>query len=188
MAASQPESLNADLAFVAAAVKRSRRRALPVGIAAVWALYVAIGYAWTDYNPRTCGWFFLLAWPAALAASGYFGRREALRSGDVDRAEAWRVCIHFMSILLAGGAIAGLAFTQGIDGMLIGQLIAMACGLVYFLAGVHYNARFYGLGVLLMAGAVLVKYAPGYGWTILGLLTAAGLVIAALIPMRSRAE
>jgi len=35
---------------------------------------------------------------------------------------------------------------------------------------------------------VLVKYAPGYGWTILGLLTAAGLVIAALIPMRSRAE
>ena len=172
MAASQPESLNADLAFVAAAVKRSRRRALPVGIAAAWALYVAIGYAWTDYNPRTCGWFFLLAWPAALAASGYFGRRGPC-VGRCGSREAWRVCIHFMSILLAGGAIAGLAFTQGIDGMLIGQLIAMACGLVYFLAGVHYNARFYGLGVLLMAGAVLVKYATGYGWTILGLLTAA---------------
>jgi len=188
MPASLPDSLGENLAFVAAAVQRGRLRPFPVGIAAAWALYVAVGYAWADYSPHTCGWFFLLAWLPALVASGYFGRRAARRSGDVDRAADWRLCAHFMSILLAGAALAVLALTQGLDGMIVGQLIALSCGLIYFLAGVHYNPRFYALGLLLIAGSVLVKIVPGYGWTILGLLTAAGLLVAALIPLRTPAE
>ena len=50
-------------------------------------------------------------------------------------------------------------------------------GLVYFLAGVHFDRQFLWLGPVLMIGGVVVGLVPHYGWTCLGAIIAIGLVV-----------
>ena len=60
-------------------------------------------------------------------------------------------------------------------------------GLVYFLAGVHLDRNFLWLGPVLIVGGVLVGMAPRYGWTILGVVVALGLVVPSFFPPRRAA-
>jgi len=85
--------------------------------------------------------------------------------------------LHWFSILLAIAGIAALAMARRLEGQVVGQLIAMTIGLIYFLGGVHFDRNLLWLGPLLMAGAVGISYVPHYGWTALGLLVGLGLVV-----------
>jgi hypothetical protein len=52
-------------------------------------------------------------------------------------------------------------------------------GLVYFLAGVHFGIRvLLWLGPMMMAGAVARPYLDPWGWTVLGVVIAAGIIAA----------
>jgi hypothetical protein len=76
------------------------------------------------------------------------------------------------------------AVIPGLRGTVGGQLIVVMIGLVYFLAGVHFDRNLLWLGPVLVAGGVLVGLVPRYGWTGLGVVIAAGLVIPTLFPPR----
>lgn len=59
-------------------------------------------------------------------------------------------------------------------------------GLVYFLWGVHYQRYFSFLGIVVMAGGVLVGQIHHFGWTLLGAVISLGLILPTLIAPRMK--
>ncbi len=176
-----------DLRFVKEAVARRERTARPIAVYWVWAVYVLIGYTMIDFAPRWSGWFFMIGGIAGGMISGMLGRRMQRQLGEVDRQDAHRTTLHFMGgILLAVIFSFALAvLSPPLRSPLIGQVLVVMIGLVYFLAGVHFDRNFLWLGPLVMAGGVLVGLVPRYGWTALGIVIALGLVVPTLLPTRA---
>ena len=182
----QINQLHDDLRFVRDAVARGEaphRR--PAGIYLVWAIYVLVGYALIDLYPAASGWFFLAGGVLGGIASGVIARRAARREGAFDRREARRSLLHWGAgiILAVACAMAMAAVIPALRGPAAGQLVVVMIGLVYFLAGVHFDPNFLWLGPVLMVGGVLVGFVPHYGWTALGTVIALGLVIPTLLPV-----
>jgi len=182
--------LQDDLRFVRDAVARGdspQRR--PAAIYIVWAVYVLVGYTLIDLYPRAAGWFFLLGGVLGGIASGVIGRRLARQEGAYDRREGRRLALHWgVGIVLAiACAMALAAVVPALRGTAAGQLIVVMIGLVYFLAGVHFDRNFLWLGPVLMVGGVLVGFVPRYGWTALGTVIALGLVVPTLLPVKRTA-
>jgi hypothetical protein len=145
-------------------------------------VYVLIGYALLDLAPAAAGWFFFVAGVAGGIASMYLGKRAAQRDGLVDHAEGFKHLLHWGCIFIGIVALLALAVTRTeLRGPVIGQVIAILVGVVYFLAGVHFDRKFLWLGLLLMAGAVAISFVPRYGWTALGVLVSAGLILPAVL-------
>jgi hypothetical protein len=179
--------MNEDLRFVREVVTRRDAPARrPVLIYWVWAVYVLVGYTLIDLSPRTAGWFFLVGGVLGGVASALIARRAAREAGEYDRAEARRSLLHWAcgGILAVATPFALAAVIPALRGPAGGQLIAVNFGLVYFLAGVHFDRNFLWLGLVLIAGGVLVGLAPRYGWTTLGVIIALGLVVPTLFPQR----
>ena len=95
----------------------------------------------------------------------------------VGLAEGKKQWLHWGSILVAIFAVIALSVIAKLSGQVMGQFIALAVGIVYFLAGVHFDRNFLWVGLLLMAGAVAVSFIPRYPWTALGLVIAIGLLL-----------
>jgi hypothetical protein len=183
--------LHDDLRFVRDAVARGdspQRR--PVAIYVVWAVYVLIGYTLLDFYPTAAGWFFLAGGVLGGIASGFIARRVARQEGAYDRREARKSLLHWgVGIVLAiACAMALAAVIPALRGPASGQLVVVMIGLVYFLAGVHFDPNFLWLGPVLMVGGVLVGFVPHYGWTALGTVIALGLVVPTLLPTRRAAS
>jgi hypothetical protein len=183
--------LHDDLRFVRDAVARGdspQRRSAAIYV--VWAVYVLVGYTLIDLYPRAAGWFFLAGGMLGGVASGFIARRMARQEGAHDRREARRSLLHWgVGIVLAVAcAMALAAVIPALRGPPAGQVIVVMIGLVYFLAGVHFDANFLWLGPVLMVGGVLVGFVPHYGWTALGTVIALGLVVPTLLPARRTAE
>ena len=177
-----------DLQFVRAAVDRSHHAAKgPAAIYILWAIYVLIGYTLIDFAPAASGWFFLAGGIVGGIASWLIGRRWGIRTGEWDRDMGRRAMLHWAGgIGLAIGVSLALAATNpALRGNAGGQLIVAMIGLVYFLAGVHFDRNFLWLGPLLVGGAVGVGFIPRYGWTGLGAVIAVGLIITAVLASRT---
>ena len=186
----ETEQLHDDLRFVRHAVdRRDAPYSLPAGILLIWAAYVLVGYALLDFNRIYAGWWFMVAGIIGGVGSAIIGRRNAARVGQVDRDEARKHLLHWGSIFIAVIAIMALIATRHDEitgrGEIIGQVIAIVVGVVYFLAGVHFDRYFIWLGLMLMAGAVGISFVPNYGWTMLGVLLSAGLALPVVLRRRS---
>lgn len=173
------QQLHDDLRFVRAAVERRQHR--PFHSAAVyyyWAAYVLIGYFLIDMAPAAADWWFLIGLPCGLLISALYGRREMMRSGQRDSEQGRKYMLHWVGgVVLAIITSVVLANVLRLQGQAAGQLCVAMVGIVYFLAGVHFDRAFLVLGILMLAGAALVGYVPHYGWTLLGAVIAAGLVV-----------
>ena len=181
------EQLRSDLRFVRHAVdRRETPYRTPAPILITWGVYVLIGYALLDVRPAAAGWFFLVGGIVGGVLSMWFGRRAARREGVVDPAEGLRHALHWGSILLGAMAAIALAVARPeLRGPVVGQVIALIVGVVYFLGGVHFDRRFLWLGLILMAGAVTISFVPRYGWTALGALVGCGLIVPAMFHRRA---
>ena len=176
-----PEQVKEDLHYVAGAVERDRRQGMPRSIGLLWAVFTLGGMAGLDWDPRTAGLFFLVGAPLLYLVSVKLGMRSALAAGVRDRETGRRHVLHWASIFLGMAAITFIARANGLSGEVFGQLMTMLVGLVYFLAGVHFRISvFLWLGPLAMAGAGAVSYVDRWGWTLLGVLIAAGIVAATM--------
>jgi hypothetical protein len=179
------QQLSEDLQYVRQVVaRRERPQHLPAPIARAVALYVVVGYVLLDVRPQWAGMFFLVGGIALWAFCWWWGRTEWRRQGECDRAENARIWMHWASIVLAIAGAVGLAVARGLPGTVVGQLIVMMIGLIYFLGGVHFDRNLLWLGPAMMAGAIAIGYVPRYGWTALGALIALGLVVPTLLRAR----
>jgi len=167
-----------DLQYVRQAVdRRGTQRPIPPVIAWAVAIYVVVGYSLLDFNPRYGGLFLMFGGIALGPICWVLGRRESARTGEYDRLEVRRIWLHWVSIVLAIAGVVTLGVSRHLDGQVIGQFIALTIGVVYFLAGVHFDRNFLWLGPVLMAGSIAIGYVPRYGWTSLGAVIALGLVL-----------
>jgi hypothetical protein len=185
-----PEQLKEDLHYVVGAIERDRQ-GMPRSIGLLWAGYTLGGFAGLDWDPRAAGLFLLVGGPLLYLVSMKLGMRSALASGVRDREAGRRHMLHWGSIFLGMCAIALIARANGLSGEVFGQLITLIVGLVYFLAGVHFRISvFLWLGPLAMAGAAAVSYVDRWGWTLLGVLIAAGIMAATIHrpPVQERTE
>jgi len=180
------KQIHDDLKFVREAVDRHDRqppRALTIYW--VWAVYVLVGYTLIDLSPRSANWFFLIGGIAGAIISAIIGRRASQQAGEIARADGRREGLHWiLGVLLAIASTIALAIVLKLPGQIAGQLVVVMIGLVYFLAGVHFDRNFLWLGPILMAGGVVVGLIPRYGWTSLGIIVALGLALPTLFPRR----
>jgi hypothetical protein len=181
------KQMHDDLKFVREAVDRhDRQPPRAITIYWVWAVYVLVGYTLIDISPRTANWFFMIGGIAGGIISAIIGRRASQQAGEIERAQGRREALHWiLGILLAIAGTIALAIVLKLPGQAAGQLVAVMIGLVYFLAGVHFDRNFLWLGPILMAGGIVVGMVPRYGWTSLGIIIALGLVVPTLLPRRS---
>lgn len=178
---STAEQLKQDLQYVKSAVERDREGRMPRGIAVVWAVYILIGFSGLDFRPDWAGIFLLVGGPVAYLISTRLGAGAALAAGITDRSSLRRHWLHWGSLFFAIVALLALAYEGRVEGQTFGQIILILAGLVYFLAGVHFQIRlFLWLGPLMMFGAVALTYIDRWGWTALGVLVAAGILASSL--------
>ncbi|MBC8107829.1 MAG: hypothetical protein H7Z14_14670 [Anaerolineae bacterium] len=186
----ETQRIQDDLQFVRQAVaKRDAPYSTPGGILLIWAAYVLVGYTLLDFNRVYAGTWFMIAGMIGGIGSGIIGKRHAARIGEIDHSDGMKQALHWGSIVLAIVAILALFATRHDEirgrGEVIGQVIAICVGIVYFLAGVHFDRYFIWLGLMLMAGAVAISFVPQYGWTMLGVLLSAGLALPVVLRRRS---
>jgi hypothetical protein len=178
------DQIRDDLSFVRDVVARRDRQ--PFHFTApyyIWAVYVLIGYSLLDINVGWANWSFFLGWFPAGMATGIARRMWVRKHGELDRVRSKRAKMHFMwGSLLAIAAVIGLACCVPVfRGPIIGQVMVILFGIIYFLAGVHFDRSFLWLGPVLVVGGIVVGFVPHYGWTVLGAVIAGGLCAAALI-------
>jgi hypothetical protein len=184
---SDVQQIAQDLQFVrSAVVRRERSDDGPPLILYLWAAYVIIGYTLMDFRPQYAGPFFAIGGLVGGIASWLIGRSYSKRIGEWDHATAMRGLLHFGGgIALACVFTVGLAtFMEPLRGTWGSQVFVVMIGLVYFLWGVHYQRYFMFLGIVVMAGGVMVGSVPHFGWTILGAVISLGLILPTLIPRR----
>jgi hypothetical protein len=59
-------------------------------------------------------------------------------------------------------------------------------GIVYFLAGVHFDRRWLWPGLVMIVGAGVLTYVTHFGWTTLGVLLFIALIVGFSLPPRPR--
>lgn len=178
----QPQQLQEDLSFVRHAVERQRRSHSPAPILWLWAGYVLIGYLLLDLDPRAGALFLMILGPICGVASAWLGARASRSAGERDRESDRAEALHWSAAFIALAAILAMAAIHpAMRGTLSGQLIVVCIGLVYYLYGVHRDRNFLWLGLVLIAGGVLLSFIPVYPWTCLGVVIALGLVLPTLL-------
>ena len=169
---SEIDSVAADLRFVKDAVARKERDAnrTPMWIPVLWGAVALAGCVVNDFNPRYSWLYWGVVPVLAFLASWLIGGRAALASGEYDRPAGVRMGLHWSSIFYGAIPVVCLARAGKIDGQEAGQLLILVSGIVYFLAGVHFDRRWLLSGIVMILGAALLTYATRYGWTTLGVL------------------
>lgn len=186
---SEVQRLRDDLAFVRGVVQRhDRERPDLFGVYLAWAIYVLVGYTLLDVRPLWANWWLSLAWIPASVASAVSVRRMRARGTMVRDPElSRRISLHWGGgVALAIVAGVGLASViPALRGPASGQVIVCLIGLVYFLAGVHFDRRFLVLGPVMIVGGIAISFLHTMPWTILGAVIALGLVVPSLFKRNS---
>jgi hypothetical protein len=182
---SDVQQLRDDLNFVRSAVaRRERMDTGPALTLYIWAAYVLIGYTLIDIRLSLAGPFFGIGGFVGGALSWWIGRRYSDKTGERDQATAMKGLLHFgggiFAAMFASSALA--VFIEPLRGLQGSQVFVVMIGLVYFLWGVHYQRYFMLLGLVVMAGGVVVGQIHPFGWTLLGIVIALGLVLPTLVP------
>jgi hypothetical protein len=149
-----------------------------------WAFYVLVGYYLIDVAPNAAGAFFMVGGFLGAFVSWAIGKHVARKYGQVNRAEdERRAALHWaggMILSVIGSGALAVAVPE-LRGTLGSQVLLMMIGMVYFFWGVYGDRNFLWLGPVLIAGAVAVRFIPGYPWTCVGVLIALGLVVPTLL-------
>ena len=175
------QKLEEDVSFVRQAVEqREEDQYRTLGITVLWAVIIAVGYTLNDFAAEYSPLFWAIAPLAGFLVScglgAWQGRKQGVRRPGLGRRHA----LHWGTIFFAGVAVISIAFSHRFDGGVIGQLFALISGVVFFLGGLHLDRRTLWPGVLLICGAVAIDHIQPYPWTIVGWVTAVGLVVSAL--------
>lgn len=180
-----PQGVAEDLAFIAAALKRRETDVTSWPIAMYWALYTVVGFTLIDFMPRYGGFWFVGMGVVGALFSVWCGCQSERTSGLFDAQKGWRYLLHWGSIVLGIAGVAGIVIGRGVDVMIASQMIVLVVGMIYFLAGVHFDRRYLPLGLLLVAGSVVTGLLGTGVWTTLGVLLAIGLVLLAVVARRT---
>ena len=187
-----PQQLQQDLQFVRAAVaRRDHNHRGPIAINYIWAIYVLVGYTLLDHNILAANWFFLIGGIVGGILSSIAGRRDSQKRGEHDGDIGRRAFLHFFAgIMLAiVGTVALAIVIPELRGTRGSQVLVVMIGIIYFLAGVHFERYFLWLGPVLVVGGVLVGFIHQNAWTLLGAVIAVGLIIPTLFtPKASQAD
>lgn len=169
---SEINSVAADLRFVKDAVARKELGAnrTPMWIPFLWGTLALVGCVINDFNPQYAWLYWGIVPPIGFLASWLIAGCGALAMGEYDRETGIRVGLHWSSIFYGAIPVVCLAFAGKIDGQEAGQLLILISGIVYFLAGVHFDRRWMLSGIVMILGAALLTYVTRYGWTTLGVL------------------
>ena len=191
MAIQPVEQLAQDLHYVREAVETSRTvQYRSVAIPVLWAGVIAVGLALNDFcQTSTVGWYWAVAAPVVGMLSGWLGMRAERSAGvQSDRKHRARQALHWLTILAGFIVVVVITTTHGLDGRLVGQLMTLIFGIVYFLGGLHLDGRFLWPGLAAIAGSAAIDHLGPYSWTIVGVVIAAALVASALWTKGSHAQ
>ena len=177
----QLKQLENDLGYVREVVQRSEHDRSPAGVYLLWAAIVLVGFALADFAPTRVGLFWVVAGPLGGLISGILGWRHSVRRGQVRREEGIQWGLHWGGMMAAILLAVPLAATGVIQWKGFGNVILLVLALTYFLAGVHLERPLIWIGALMAAGYVALFFIPAYGWTLVGVLVAAGLAVTPLI-------
>jgi len=177
-----------DLAYVAAALRRREVDVTPLPIALYWAIYTAVGFSMIDFIPRYCGVWFGVMGVAGWVFAFWSGARDARKEGVFSSEDGKRQMLHWGTIVLGVAGAWGIVSGGGLRPMVASQITVLAVGLVYFLAGVHFDRRYLPLGLILIAGSIVTGFVDRWAWTGLGAAVAVGLVLLAVVPRRNVAS
>ncbi len=178
-------SSEADLAYIASAIRRRSACATPWPVAVMYAVYVAVGYGLIDWRPQYASLWFLVAGCVLGGASWWVGKHWDAREGDHDSARDTRLMLHWGSIFLALGGFIAIANMQHMQGIATAQITTLIIGLVYYLAGAHFDRRYIPLGLMFMVGAVAGGLVDHWVWTATGLSVGIGLILLAFLPRKT---
>lgn len=182
------DAIAADLQFVKDAVTRRDRetRRTPIAIPILWGTIALAGCLINDFNPRYAWAYWGVVPVIGFFLSWLIGGRAAFSTGDYDSATGIRMGLHWGSIFFAALPIWLMAWAGKIGGQEAGQLLILVSGIVYFLAGVHFDRRWMAPGFVMMLGAAVLTYVTRYGWTVLGVMLFVALVVSfSLTPRRT---
>ena len=176
-------SLQSDFRFVRDSVARlDRRSSSPYFL---WSALVLCGFVLMDVRPVWVGPYWTILGPAGGALTGYLAWRERQRRGEVNRAMGMRHALHWSAM---GCVIFLLVFMvgRGITAEALGPIVLLVIALSYFQAGIHTDPPLRWMGLLTIAGYIVVLTVHTYAWSMVGVALAAGLMILGLREMRSR--
>jgi hypothetical protein len=182
------ESVAADLRFVKDALDRKQRevRRTPVAIPILWGLIALAGCCINDFNPRYSWTYWGIVPVIGFLLSWLIGGSAMFKAGEYDRETGVRIGLHWGSIFLAAVPVWLLACAGKIDGQEAGQLLILVSGIVYLLAGVHFDRRWLWPGLVMMVGAGVLTYVTRFGWTALGVMLFVALIVGFSMPPRPR--
>lgn len=181
------DQLQTDIAYVRDTVARAERPRAPSSIPLLWAAIVAVGFPLADFAPARVGFFWMIAGPAGFVASCALGWWDARRRGQLSRTEGAKWTAHWGAFMAAIFLAVLLLKSGQVTQKGFGALILLLLSLVYFLAGIHLEARMRWIGLLTAGGYVAVLFMSGYVWTIVGGVLALSLVVAAIVGGPKRA-
>jgi hypothetical protein len=182
MAAQPVEQFAQDLHFVREAVETSRAvHYRSMAIPLLWAVVILVGFTINNFGQlATVGLYWAIVSPIAGIASGWLGMRAERSAGvQSDRVHGSRQTLHWLTIFFGFFAVAAITASHGMDGRLAGQLMTLVFGIVYFLGGLHLDARFLFPGLAAIAGSAAIDHLGPYSWTIVGAVIAMALVASA---------
>jgi hypothetical protein len=185
---SDVQQIRDDLQYVRGAMSRRERTDYgPPGIFYLWAVYIIVGYTLMDFRIQYAGPFFAIGGVVGGALSWIIGRNYSRKTGERDRSTYVKALLHFGGgIMLAAAFTVALAkYIEPLRGTRASQVFVVMIGLTYYLWGVHYQRYFIFLGLVVMAGGVLVGQIAHFGWTILGAVISLGLILPTLFIPRT---
>jgi hypothetical protein len=174
------ESLESDIQYVRALVKKSGSESLPRSFFVVWAVIILLGFSIIDFAPRWTGLFWMIAGPGGGILSGILGHRAGVRIGQLNRVTGVRHALHWGGMLLVILLAVFLAMRGFVHGTVLSQVILLVVALGWWTAGVHFDHSFLLFALVMMLGFVGTLFITCYIWTAIGVLTAASLFGAAL--------
>lgn len=178
----QSERLEQDLRYVRQAVTRKTMLdRTPTAIPWLWAIFVLIAFTLLDLAPRAAGWMFAVGAPLCGVLSLLIGMRQARREGEINRREGLLQALHWGSIFISMIVLPSIAWSGRIGPEVAGQIATLLVGLVYFLAGVHFDWRWMISGTILIVGAAAVAWIPVYPWSTLGAVVCVALILPTFI-------
>jgi len=172
--------IESDLDYVRDVVDRSERSTSPSSIYWLWAIIVLVGFPLADFAPRFVGLYWTIMGPLGGIASGILGYRFSRQLGQLNRKTGIRHALHWGSMMVVIFAAVGMGIAGTVAWTEIHRVILLILSLSYFLAGVHLDPPMLWIGLLMFAAYFAMFFLSAYAWTIVGIVVAAGMMVAAV--------
>lgn len=174
------ETLESDIQYVRALVKKSGSESLPRSFYIMWAVIVLLGFSIIDFAPRWTGLYWMIAGPGGGILSGILGHRAGVRIGQLNRETGLRHALHWGGMLLVIVLAVLLAMRGFVHWTVLSQVILLMVALGWWTAGVHFDRFFLSCALVMMLGFVGTLFIADYIWTAIGVLTSICLAFASL--------